>query len=339
MRRKLGGALALSLAVSAIHGAATWRGAADLPCGVLSPIDRLLCSPGPQSGPGAEAGGGGPSDNQGSEGGASPPPPATSSPPPAPQYVPDLLNVRFKPRTPAAAVRDELERARVTEYRRIPQIGVYVVRVAPERRAAALASLQASRWVTRAERGVFLHALSTNPNDADWPSQWGLRTVGAPLAWELTRGSSAVVVGVLDTGADEAHPDLRGAFVAGTDLVNGDEAPGDDHGHGTAVAGIIAARTNNRVGIAGICWACLVMPIKVLDSTGTGDDSTIAAGIVEAVDAGAFVINMSFGGPDTTAALGDAIVYAQSKGVVLVVAAGNTGTTEPFYPAAYPGVL
>jgi thermitase len=181
---------------------------------------------------------------------------------------------------------------------------------------------------------VIAHALDTTPNDGEWPLQAGLRVVGFPRVWDTSRGSSRVVVAVVDTGVDPNQPDLRGAVLAGVNLIDPASPPRDDHGHGTAAAGIIAARTNNGQGMAGVCWFCLIMPIKVLDSGGGGDDTRIAAGIIWAVDHGARVINLSLGGPGDTPELAAALAYAANKGAVTVAAAGNSGTTLPFFPAA-----
>jgi subtilisin family serine protease len=155
----------------------------------------------------------------------------------------------------------------------------------------------------------------------------------------VTQGSSKIVVAVIDTGVDANHPDLRGALVPGWDFIGNDGDPSDDHGHGTAVAGVVAARSNNHVGGAGICWRCLVMPIKALDARGSGDDTLIAAGIVWAVDHGARVINLSLGGPGSSVELANALAYASAKGVIVVAAAGNAGTTTQFYPAADPHAI
>ena len=92
---------------------------------------------------------------------------------------------------------------------------------------------------------------------------------------------------VLDTGRDLGHPDLQGAFVAGFDVVNQDADPSDDHGHGTMVTGVIAARSNNAVGVTSTCWRCSVMPVKVIGADGTGNASAVAEGIVWAADHGA----------------------------------------------------
>lgn len=257
-----------------------------------------------------------------------------------PRYVPDLLVVSFKRGTPSRTVAAVLARAGVTLERSIVKIGVRVVRVAPVRRAEALATLRSSRWVDTAEQDAVFEALeTTTPNDAHWPSQWGLHLTGFVQAWDVTRGLRSVIVAVVDTGVDGGHPDLRGALLPGADLVNGDTDAGDDHGHGTAAAGVIAARTNNSEGQAGVCWNCTLLPIKALDADGIGNSSLIAAAIVRAVDLGARVINLSLGGPASTEALAAAVSYAIQRDVVVVAAAGNSGVDKPFYPAGYPGVI
>jgi subtilisin family serine protease len=187
---------------------------------------------------------------------------------------------------------------------------------------------------------VLSSALAVDPNDAGWPQQWGLRIAGFPQAWDLVPSPQrVVVVAVVDTGVDPAQADLQGVLVPGYDFLNQSATPSDDEGHGTSVAGIIAARTGNRVGIAGVCGTCQIMPVKVLDAHGVGDDSVIAAGIVWAADHGAGVINLSLGGPGSTPALSDAIAYAVAKGALVIAAAGNEATTIPFYPAADPNAV
>jgi subtilisin family serine protease len=183
-------------------------------------------------------------------------------------------------------------------------------------------------------------SLRPRPSAASWAS--------AAASTKRTRAiASRVAVAVVDTGVDLKQADLRaaarvplqGALVPGANFVTVGASPMDDHGHGTAVAGIIAARSNNKQGITGACWFRLVMPVKVLDRNGSGDDTQIAAGIVWAIDHGARVINLSLGGPGTTPELTAALAYAARKGVVVVAAAGNSGTTIPFYPAADPNAL
>jgi subtilisin family serine protease len=155
----------------------------------------------------------------------------------------------------------------------------------------------------------------------------------------VTRGDRDVIIAIVDTGVDGNHPDLRGRMVRGWDFHNDDANPYDDDGHGTAVATTAAAAGNDGVGIAGMCWRCRIMPVKVLSGTGHGTHSNIAAGVMWAVDHGADVINMSIAGLSSTILLGDAIAYAHRKGAVVVAAAGNAGSFRRTFPAAYPGVI
>ena len=177
------------------------------------------------------------------------------------------------------------------------------------------------------------------PNDPLWRESWSLGKVNALAAWRLTTGRPETVVAVLDTGVDLGHPDLQGAFVPGYDVVNHDGDPSDDHGHGTMVAGVIAARSNNELGVTSACWHCSLMPVKVIGADGSGNAGAVAEGIVWAAEHGAHVINLSFtmNGPDDGVAA--AVAHARSRGVVVVAAAGNNGTADPTYPAAYPGVV
>ena len=167
-------------------------------------------------------------------------------------------------------------------------------------------------------------------NQANIDRQWGLVKTHFLEAWEITTGDPDVVVAVIDTGIDASHEDFKKTkFVTGynalTDKTLSRRANSDDNGHGTLVAGVIAASTNNGKGIAGAASGLTLMAIKALDSDGSGKSSAIAKGIIWATDNGADVINMSLGGigfsHDTK--LADAISYAFNKNVVIVSAAGN----------------
>lgn len=236
----------------------------------------------------------------------------------------DLL-VKFEHGAPAGA-------------RVIPGIGVAVVDAPPDRAAAVLSNLRRDPSVAFAERDGVLSAAAT-PNDYWWPSQWSAVKVNAPSAWDMATGSEGTVIAVLDSGIDYSQPDLQGATVAGRDVVNSDSDPRDDYGHGTQVAGVAAARSNNTIGVAGYCWRCSIMPVKVLGSTGTGSVSNVAAGIVWATDHGARVINLSLGSTASSTTLAEAAKYAYDRGVVLVAAAGNSSSSTPNYPAALPTVI
>jgi subtilisin family serine protease len=300
----------------------------DAVCVDINPVIALGCSNGQQQSAPAAASGS----------------PSTAETPVAlsattVEHDPERIAVMVESHVSTQDVKPVFARARVQLEQAIPAIRSYLVRVDPDRREAALRALRSSPLIARAAPDVIAHVLDTTPDDSDWPLQTGLRVVGFPRAWDTSRGSSRVTVAVVDTGVDLKQADLQGALVAGANFVTVGAPPSDDHGHGTAVAGIIAARSNNRQGITGACWLCMLMPVKVLDKTGSGDDTRIAAGIVWAADHGARVINLSLGGPGTTPELTAALAYAARNGVVVVAAAGNSGTTIPFYPAADANVL
>ncbi|RED64230.1 S8 family peptidase [Cohnella phaseoli] len=178
------------------------------------------------------------------------------------------------------------------------------------------------------------------PNDTLYSEyQWNLPEIATEAGWKLAKGNPDIVVAVLDTGVQADHPDLKGRIVKGVNIVDPSADPNDDVGHGTHVAGIIAAEVNNNEGVAGMTWYTKIMPVKVLDDTGAGSTYSVAEGIIWATDNGAHVINMSLGNYAQAEFLHDAIKYAHDKGVVLVAASGNDNTDRPGFPAAYPEVL
>ena len=181
-------------------------------------------------------------------------------------------------------------------------------------------------------------------NDPLLAQQYGLVLTRLDQAWAGSLGDG-VVIAIVDTGIDATHPDLAGRLVAGTSLVPGDPSMGDPNGHGTHVAGIAAAATNNGVGIAGGAPGAKLMPVRVLGPDGSGSDGTIAAGIRWAVDHGAGVVNLSLGESGFASrlskggALNGAIDYADAHGAVVVAAAGNDGTVKRNYRAGVPVVI
>lgn len=178
------------------------------------------------------------------------------------------------------------------------------------------------------------------PNDLLFSRyQWNLPATETNRGWGLGKGSKNVVVAVVDTGVDLDHPDLKGQILSGHNVVKPSEKPYDDVGHGTHVAGIISALVNNGKGVAGMTWYNKVMPVKVLDQSGSGTTYSVAEGIIWAADHGAKVINLSLGNYAQAEFLHDAIKYAYDKDVVLVAATGNDNTERPGYPAAYPEVF
>jgi subtilisin family serine protease len=242
---------------------------------------------------------------------------------------------------------------------------------APSRRSAAyppaIATFTSSELLepsgTSMSR-IYLPAVSRNhsraiiPNDQLFSLQWGLHNIGqgggmvnadinAPEAWDMSRGSSSVRIAVIDTGVALTHPEFSGRLVDGYNFVNNNTYANDGHGHGTHVAGIAAAAGNNGFGIAGVAWNVRIIPIRVLDNSGSGYISDVVDGIGYAVNKGARVINLSLGSPEYSQSQQDMVTYAYNKGVLVVVAAGNCGSggsgcsrvDQPSYPAAGSHVL
>lgn len=175
------------------------------------------------------------------------------------------------------------------------------------------------------------------PNDKLFSQENWAKTDNLPSAWSIATGQSSTIVAVLDSGVRADHPDLTGKTVPGYDFFNNDSDPTDDVGHGTGVAGIIAARGNDGIGIAGAAWNVQIMPIKVGNSDGA-PVSIIAQGVYYAVDHGANVINLSLGSDTPSATLEDSIKYAYNHNVPVVAAAGNKPDQASF-PASYPQTI
>jgi subtilisin family serine protease len=241
--------------------------------------------------------------------------------------------------------------------------GVFSVEVAESEVAQVLGRLRGRPEVDLAEGDVGFSAAEINtaavtPNEECYSgctltfddgtstlrlSQSEMFQIGAPDAWSITTGSPDILVAVVDTDVDANQPDLVGKVIEGQNF-SGDTEP-DASGHGTAVAGLIAAQPDNGKGIAGLGWATRVLSVRVLDADGKGFASEIAAGIRYAVDyPGVRVINLSLqqdveSADQISAELSDAIDYAQNHGVLVVAAAGNQGRGTPGYPANFPGVV
>jgi len=185
------------------------------------------------------------------------------------------------------------------------------------------------------------------PNDQYYDNQWDHYNYGQVLsgitdadidtdeAWDTTTGSGDVIIAILDTGVNSNHSEFTGRMISGYDFINNDSNASDDQGHGTSCAGIAAARGNNSQGIAGICWECKIMPVKVLGSDGTGDDATIGEAVIWASDQGANVISMSLGGGAFTTYFDNAIDYATSNRTTVIAATGNDNFGSLSYPSRY----
>ncbi len=174
------------------------------------------------------------------------------------------------------------------------------------------------------------------PNDRGFNSQYYLREINATKAWNTTVGDS-LVVGVLDTGVDANHPDLDGKIFNVPDI-NKDFLT-DDIGHGTEVSGIIAARTNNNQGIAGITWNTKILPLRITDENGVARVSTVVSALDEAYLRGAMIIQISLSTNQFSQTLKDAVKEAHDRGILIVSTAGNTGIEELRFPSAFDDVI
>jgi serine protease len=224
--------------------------------------------------------------------------------------------------------------AAVADARVVPRLNaVSIVPLGPT--AQAVRRLRRSPLVRYVELDGAVHALDASP-DPGRAQQWGLDAVGAPAAWPVTRGAG-VVVAVVDTGIAPA-PDLEGRLLEGWNVIEGSTDAVDDNGHGTHVSGTIGENADNGLAEVGLAPEVSLLPVKVLDASGSGTDSDVAAGIVWAADHAARVVNLSLGGASSSRVLSDAVHYATAHGVLVVAAVGNESGPVG-YPARIATVL
>ncbi|SNY24282.1 serine protease [Orenia metallireducens] len=263
-------------------------------------------------------------------------------------YVADEIIVSF---SKSADIKKILKKYRLSVKKSIKRLGTKTLIGVAERDINALIKeLNNEPEVAYAELNRIVSIMGIGVNDPDYSNQqWNYSAISLPKAWEISTGSTEVTVAVIDTGIDLDHPDLQGQLDLenSINILNSDPEKGiidtnsdDDNGHGTHVAGIIGATTNNQEGIAGINWKVSIIPIKVLDYYGNGSIDNIAAGIEWAVDHGVDMINLSVGGDFDSQILKDAIDYAHDKEVTVIAASGNDGEEDYLrYPAAYENTI
>ncbi|HWY79235.1 MAG TPA: S8 family peptidase [Candidatus Sulfotelmatobacter sp.] len=260
--------------------------------------------------------------------------------------------VKFKPQYTDAQINEHIRQYHASIIKKIEGINQTVIKVPTGQEDIILQQLQSDTYVETTQRDYTTHAFYM-PNDPEFSLQYALYNTGqliqgktgiarddihAETAWDVTRGSG-IKVAILDTGVNLNQPDLAGKIVKQSSFVS--NTVEDGNGHGTHVAGIITADTNNGIGIAGTCPDCQLIIGKILSDTGDGTTANAIAGITWAADQGAKVINMSLGttNSQTASLYAQAVTYAMSKGAVVVAAAGNDGTNQLNYPAATTGVI
>ena len=293
-------------------------------------------------------------------------PPASHVADPGRWIIPGREIVIYRPGVPTAAIASAASASGGSVITAIPALHAVVLRTG-HRRGRAMATVASLRGVLTVEPDVRLIpddadcTLATNcvvPNDPGFVDQWYLENdratveppgggtlgddIDAPLGWALEKGSSSVRIAIVDTGIDLTQPDLKGRVAASSTISANGSDVSDRIGHGTAVAGVAGAIPDNGIAIAGVGYNSSLLNIKVYSDASTSDTascSAVANGIVAAVRAGARVINVSSGGPEPCSLLAQAASLAWSRGDIVVASAGNSGTTQPVYPAAYDDVL
>ncbi len=292
-----------------------------------------------------------------------------------PSYAPGELLVKHKRSVRAAATQYYRTQWDISALRTFRVTGVQHVKLPRWMTVeAALEIYLDDRDVEYAEPNYYRHTCAI-PDDTDFDLLWGLHNTGqyvhgtsgapdadidAPEAWDITTGSSDIVIAVVDTGVDYSHPDLSNNIwsntgetpdneidddgngyvddVLGWDFFGNDKDPMDLNGHGTHMAGITAAEGDNAIGITGVCWTARIMPLRFLDENGIGKVADEISAIDYAIANGAHIINASFGSDTYSQSEYDAISRANSEGVLFMAAAGNdslNNDTSPFYPASY----
>lgn len=259
------------------------------------------------------------------------------------EFAPDEILVKFKEGTPKE-IKEKVHRGFASQMKeKIEKLDVEVVKVPKDKVEEFVAKFKGKAEVEYAEPNYVATTLElTNDPGIVNRWQWGMYKVRAAdsgsSAWNTSKSNSSVKVAILDTGIDQNHEDLTAKIVDNKNCT--DSLTVDDlYGHGTHVAGIAAAATNNSKGVAGLGYDASLMNVKVLGDNGSGYYSWIANCLVWAADNGAKVVNMSLGGPFSSKTLEAAVNYAWGKGAVIVAAAGNSGNASPTYPAYYNNVI
>jgi len=290
-----------------------------------------------------------------------------------PQSVPDRILVKYKKQADLwiqKSIKAAIESTYgIQEIREFSFIDVYLYKIRWGKEKT-LKDLNKNPNIEYAEPDYIRYIDSVVPNDLHFSKLWGLHNDGqtggtadadidAPEAWDLTTGSSDVIVAVIDSGVDYNHEDLNANMWTnpgeipdngedddgngyvddyyGINALDDNGNPMDDKGHGTHCAGIIAAVGDNDIGVVGVCWTAKIMSLKFLDAEGEGSISDEIKCIEYAIDKGAHIINASLGGPDFSYFEKNAIDASKEAGILFVTAAGNDGSNndeEPFYPAS-----
>jgi thermitase len=254
-----------------------------------------------------------------------------------PQFEPGQILIQERAGVEPADIHAALARLNAKLLRDIPQINHHVIAVPPDQVDGMIRALLQTGLFSVAERNGLAYT-STIPNDPSFALQWHLATIHAATAWTTTKGSTQPIA-IIDSGAYAGHPDLSGRIGPGWNFLSGNSNTADIQGHGTAVTGVVGAKTNNLIGIAGLTWTNPIMPLVVVNSSNYATYADIASAITYAADHGSRIINISIAGATSSSTLQNAVNYAWNKGAVVFAAAGNNSSSTPMYPANCTNVI
>ena len=250
---------------------------------------------------------------------------------PAKYAVGELL-VKPKAGTQKSKIEEIFNAHNATSAGEIKQIGVRRIKVPPHTFEKVKAALAKNPHIEFVENN-FIAEAGLEPNDPLYSSQWHLKKISAPYGWDLCTGSEAVSIAIIDSGVDPAHSDLSDKILPGYNFLNESTDTSDVQGHGTAVAGSVAAISNNFNGVAGVAWENPIVPLLVLNSSNWATYYDMARAITYAADHDSRVMNISIGGSSWSSTLQDAVNYAWAKGDIIFACAHNYATDTPYYPA------
>ena len=245
-------------------------------------------------------------------------------------FVPGRVLVSFRSEIGSDHARQIIAALGARDAGEIPGAGVRILDLPYQGNEAVFAHALAARdEVEFAELDHLIPAEQILPNDPfyDNLNSWSLPKIAAPAAWSMTTGSSNIVIAVLDSGVDANHPDLASQIVPGWNIYDNNADTSDVQGHGTGVAGVAAAASNNALGVTSVAWGCRIMPIRITDTTGMAPESAIASGLTWAADHGARIANVSFYVTGSRT-ISSAARNFQNRGGLVVAAAGNYGISE-----------
>ena len=259
--------------------------------------------------------------------------PALAAPPI--NYVEGQILVKGKAGLSDARLEKILNKANAHSIGRLPQIHTHIVEVPPQAREAVIQALSHNPQIDFAEKNPLLEPSAITPNDPNYSKQWHLAKIQAPGAWDYATGEG-ITVAILDAGVETSHPDLVNNLVPGRNVVSNTSNTSPINVHGTAVAGTVAATTNNALGVSSVAWNASLMPVRITNSSdGWASASDMANGILWAADHGARVVNISYDIGSGAAVIDNAAKYLRNKGGLVVMAAGNNGTDRGYNDNPY----